>query len=83
MRVLKMIKEEEKEHIASKYGGGVLTYEACNAFAITCLVYEEEGGICRSEVFDWCYAHLGWVTHKKTVVFKSEPLNAGVTVKQI
>jgi hypothetical protein len=78
-----MIKEEEKEHITSKYGGGVLTYEACNAFAIACLTYEEAGDICKSEVFDWCYTNLGWVTHKKTVIFKSEPLNAAVTVKQI
>ena len=73
MRVLKMIKEEEKEHIASKYGGGVLTYGACNAFAIACLTYEEGTGICRSEVFDWCYTNLGWTSSKKTVIFKSIP----------
>lgn len=79
-----MIEETEKVYIAKKYGNGVLTYEAANAFAINCLIYEEETSICRGEIFDWCYTNLGWTTpskEKKTVLFKSVPLGATVTVK--
>lgn len=75
-----MIKKEEKEHIASKYGSGVLTYEACNAFAIACLTYEEAGDICKSEVFDWCYINLGWTSSRKIVIFESIPQGSLVTV---
>ena len=58
-----MITEEEKQYIAYQYGEGEVTYEVCNSFGIACLLYQEpKTELCRAEVFDWCYANIGWTS---------------------
>ena len=81
-----MITEEEKRYIAYQYGEGEVTYEVCNSFGVACLLnHEPNTELCRADVFDWCYANIGWASSippidKGYLTLTTSPTGASVTV---
>ena len=73
--------EETKDYIRNKYGGGRISWEACDNLAIACLTNQElKPGICCAEVLDWCYTNIEVALPKKVVMFESVPSGASVEV---